>query len=79
MCAQQLLHDLGLPGTAGDAPALLAHASRLIADFAAARPAYDGLDPRERGPADELVALAATALMAMPAGALCCERGHLNS
>ena len=40
-----------------------------MADFAATQPLYVGLDERERGPADELPALAAAALLT--AAALC--------
>ena len=35
----------------------------LMADFAASQPVYIGLDERERGPADELPALAAAGLV----------------
>lgn len=40
-----------------------------MADFAATQPLYIGLDGRERGPADELPALASGALVT--ASALC--------
>lgn len=65
LCAQ--VHaDLGGPAFS-DAAAAQAHAQRLLAQYAAVLPLSQGLDERERGPADELLWLAAAALMAASA------------
>jgi hypothetical protein len=62
-----------MPAFAAPAEAL-AYAARLMGRYSAARPLYSGLDERERGPADELVVLAAGALvrahLLAPAGAV---------
>jgi len=83
VCRAQMAADLGAPyalpagggggGGSGGAAAHLAAALRHMRAFAEARGAYEGLDERERGPADELGPLAAAALMAAPAesGARC--------
>lgn len=61
--------DLGLPELGG-AAAAEAHAAALLATYAAALPLSEGLDPRDRGPGDALVGLAADALLApLAAGA----------
>jgi N-terminal acetyltransferase B complex non-catalytic subunit len=61
MCIQ--IHaDLG--GPTFDSPEAAAqHAQQLMALYAAALPHYEGLDERERGPADELLWLAADAIV----------------
>ncbi|KAF6259405.1 hypothetical protein COO60DRAFT_1626075 [Scenedesmus sp. NREL 46B-D3] len=61
-CAMDIHADLGGPTL--DSPAAAAqHAQQLMALYAAALPHYEGLDERERGPADELLWLAAAALV----------------
>ncbi|KAK9804253.1 hypothetical protein WJX72_003568 [[Myrmecia] bisecta] len=62
ICAYQLEHDLGLPdfATAGEAEA---HALRLVALHRSALPLTANLDEKERGPADEALALAANSLL----------------
>jgi hypothetical protein len=58
----QIHADLG--GPTFDSPQAAAqHAFQLMALYAAALPHYEGLDERERGPADELLWLAAAALV----------------
>lgn len=60
---RQIEQDLGLPDFA-DAPAAEAHAGALLGVYADAAPLSEGLDPRDRGAGDELVGLAADALLA---------------
>lgn len=62
MSARQIQADLGSPGFT-DAAAAEAHAQRLLQGYAAALPFYEGMDERERGPADELLWQAAAALV----------------
>jgi N-terminal acetyltransferase B complex non-catalytic subunit len=58
----QIHADLG--GPTFDSPEAAAqHAQQLMALYAAAVPHYKGIDERERGPADELLWLAAAALV----------------
>lgn len=73
---QQLLHDLALPGVSSHEQRV-SHAVQLMRLFGSSQQAYEGLDPRERGPADELIALAAGALMAPAGGAS--PRGRLQA
>jgi N-terminal acetyltransferase B complex non-catalytic subunit len=58
----QIHADLG--GPTFDSPEAAAqHAQQLMSLYAAALPHYEGLDERERGPADELLWLSAAALV----------------
>lgn len=68
VAAWQIEQDLGLPELA-DAAAAEAHAGVLLSAYAAAAPLADGLDPRDGGPGDALVGLAADALLAPRAAA----------
>ena len=54
----QLLDDLRLPLMGSPAEGT-AHAVLLMERYVAVQPMYEGLDDRERGPADELPVLAA--------------------
>jgi N-terminal acetyltransferase B complex non-catalytic subunit len=63
MSALQIQADAGVPHfTAADTAAQ--HAQQLLQMYAAALPLYQGMDERERGPADELLWQAAAALVA---------------
>jgi N-terminal acetyltransferase B complex non-catalytic subunit len=59
----QIQSDLGAPSFSTPAAAAQ-HAQQLLQLYAAALPLYQGLDERERGPADELLWQAAAALVA---------------
>lgn len=59
----QVEQHLGLPPLGGP-EAAEAHAARVLALYSAALPLADGLDARDRGPGDALVAVAADALLA---------------
>lgn len=59
----QIQSDLGAPSFSTPAAAAQ-HAQQLLQLYAAALPFYQGLDERERGPADELLWQAAAALVA---------------
>jgi len=75
----QLQADLGSPAFP-DAAAALAHAVKLIQIYSSssAQPLYSGLDERERGPADELLWLAAAALMQAAALQQARQQLHVN-
>lgn len=59
----QIQADIGAPSFS-DPAAAAQHAQHLMQLYAAALPLYQGLDERERGPADELLWQAAAALVA---------------
>eukprot|EP00775_Hariotina_reticulata_P008203 gene8203-8394_t len=70
--------DLGSPAFP-NAAAALAHATELVKLYStSALPLYSGLDERERGPADELLWLAAAALMQAAALQQACQQQHVN-
>ena len=62
-CTTQIEEDLGLP-VYEDSEAAVAHARQLARLYADALPLCEGLDDKDRGPADELIPLAVAALVA---------------
>ena len=60
VAVHQLLDDMGMPHLGPHAEGT-AHAVMLMERYMAVQPMYEGLDDRERGPADELPVLAAGA------------------
>ncbi|CAG9463897.1 unnamed protein product [Pedinophyceae sp. YPF-701] len=61
VCALRLRHELGCDGEDGDS--LARHAHRLMDLYAAASPLSKDLDPRERGPAEDVALIAAGCLV----------------